>query len=355
MRCKGISSLLAVSVSLLIYPAQNLFAALDNIENDLTKTYNHDSAQVTCTDCHNPHPAASGNHTIETNTVSNALQGVTGVTPSFSASNWGGVSSYSDTAAATYEYEICFKCHSGAIGDPATWSGTSGAGAWTDVGLEFNPNNQSRHPVVSALPAYNTTTGANHNSGLHANQLIGVDRTWSQGSVMYCSDCHASDSSAAGPHGSATKWMLTGTYKNWPYQSAADNGQALPANSSYAYLNSGAAGTTFCQNCHPAVTSSNSNNAHTTGDHVNSSRGRCVNCHIRVPHGGRVSRLISAANPQTDLPARYWPDGNGGPGGSYNQPEMSSFRRKAYRSYSQSGDCEAGCYGGHSSSGDESW
>ncbi len=36
----------------------------------------------------------------------------------------------------------------------------------------------------------------------------------------------------------------------------------------------------------------------------------CVDCHIRVPHGGKVSRLIAADN-TGGMPGRYYPSGNG--------------------------------------------
>jgi hypothetical protein len=33
----------------------------------------------------------------------------------------------------------------------------------------------------------------------------------------------------------------------------------------------------------------------------------CVSCHIRVPHGGKISRLLQTTN----APARYHSNGNG--------------------------------------------
>ena len=102
---------------------------------------------------------------------------------------------------------------------PRLWGG-SGAAAWTDLGLEFNPNNQSYHPVLQALPV--TDPGSNGSSRLAAAQLTGG---WTPGMTMYCSDCHASDTAGSkGPHGSGNKWMLAGTNRAWPYTTMAGNG-----------------------------------------------------------------------------------------------------------------------------------
>jgi hypothetical protein len=239
-------------------------------------------------------------------TMANVLTGVSGVgVTTWNATSWGGVTTYNPsttTAAlitATAEWQICFKCHSGANANYASWGG-SGAAAWTDLGLEFNPNNESYHPVVQALPS----TG---NRQLAAAALTGG---WAPGSVMTCSDCHATDSAASkGPHGSSVKWMLnpttTGTkYYNWPYTSAANNGTStgtfLTGTGSATVPNTGQI---FCLSCHVW---SGGGAAHTNqgGNHSVA----CVSCHIRVPHGGKVLRLLTGAL----APARYYPDGNGG-------------------------------------------
>ena len=294
------------------------------------------SAHVECTDCHNPHAAQTAKHddgiypagTADTtqNDVSGVLQGVYGVSFSSYPTNWSNTTSWvasggaNSFAIASKEYQICFKCHTSANGNTDDWdNAASGPTAWTDLALEFNPANASYHPVIQAV-----------SSSLNATQLVGVDHTWKPGSTMYCSDCHAGDSTAAGPHGSATKWLLTGTYKNWPYTLANKNGTST---GSYAYL--GSAETTFCRNCHVDPGSSNSNNVHTKGEHRSSTKGRCTNCHIRVPHGGKGQRLINANNGGT-LPARYYPDGNGGGFGSAGP--IKKFLRESYHSYSST-DC----------------
>jgi hypothetical protein len=165
----------------------------------------------------------------------------------------------------------------------------------------------------------------------------------------------------AGPHGSAVKWMLAGTGKAWPYLSATNNGTATAdgarGNSAYRVLGNEASGAgvdqLFCMNCHP--------NPNTTGNYHSTAYHRgslgwyvaCVDCHIRVPHGGKLERLICADG--GGLPARYYPDGAGGdkiargtPGGS-----LTKYRYQA-TSYTKP-DCTSGCTNMHNSGFGTSW
>jgi len=265
-----------------------------------TRAYIATNKHISCDDCHNPHEARSGNHTKGNSTLAKVLKGATGVTVTTWGANWAGVTTWGQTAtealpAATAEWQICFKCHSGANSNVTTWGG-SGAAAWTDLALEFNPNNEAYHPVIQALPS----TG---NRRLAAGALTGG---WTPGMVMTCSDCHSTDSAAsAGPHGSTVKWMLnpntTGTkYYNWPYTSAANNGM-----NTGTFVNGTGTSTVptgnFCFSCH---TWSGGGGAHTG---CNSHAISCVGCHIRVPHGGKMVRLLTSPN----APGRYKPNGDG--------------------------------------------
>jgi hypothetical protein len=138
------------------------------------REYLSNNPHVECNDCHNPHTAESGLHASNefhvaagTNEIADSgpLMGALGVEPDpWSISNWGGATDWPDTSSsATKEYEICFKCHS----DYVPWDdGGTGPASWTDVALEFNPSNQSYHPVVQALPA--TDPGVNGSSRLPA-------------------------------------------------------------------------------------------------------------------------------------------------------------------------------------------
>jgi hypothetical protein len=260
-----------------------------------------------------------------------ALAGATGVSVAAWGAGWAGVTTWGQgtTAAlpaATAEWQVCFKCHSSANASVTAWGG-AGAAAWTDLSLELNPNNESYHPVIQALPA----TG---NRRLPAAALTGG---WAPGMTMTCSDCHGTDSAAShGPHGSSVKWMLNPTtgatpYTNWPYTSAASNGTATGT------FVTGAAnpGAVFCLSCHAWA---GAGEAHTRADHWVA----CINCHIRVPHGGKVLRLLTGSN----APARYKPDGNGG-----GTIFMDGASRPASGTLTDTNCTTTACDGGHVAGG----
>lgn len=372
--------------------------APDNINTDIGRTHNHITVaaesghtdgshrqdetlagiaaarHVECTDCHNSHKAIKGNHsagnryqTSSGNLIDNdsgagntsPLYGAAGAAQDYSTatSTWATPAQNTYTlSTATYEYEVCFKCHSGANAkftgvpqSPTTasspWDIGSGASALTDVGLEFNPYNNSFHPVVKAL-----NWASSNSTVLDAGQLAG---SWAPGDTMYCSDCHASDdgiggvSAVAGPHGSSVKWMLAGANKAWPYTTTAGNGtnsgtQFNLGDTPFAGL--------FCLNCHPAPDTTN--NIHSSINHQDAANGQCLFCHIRVPHGGKVSRLVAADNPGTGLPARYYPNGDG-TGTRY----LERYLKAAWTGYAAT-NCRASCHATHASEavvGYESW
>lgn len=211
---------------------------------------------------------------------------------------WNTASSYTP-GTATQEYQICFKCHTPANTSYASWGGTAAA-SWTDLAMEFNPNNASRHPIGTPLAV---------GSQLTAAKLAGG---WTPGQVMNCTDCHATDSTASkGPHGSSVKWMLAGTNKAWPYTAASANGTStgtLVRINTYS-AGVGTANGLFCLNCHTVTASNNFHSVSgiASGQHAASATvAACVSCHIRVPHGGKITRLRLTTN----APTRYRADGN---------------------------------------------
>lgn len=273
---------------------------------DETLAYISANKHIECDDCHNPHAAGATKHTQGTNAVSAVLSSVSGAIPSGTygttgtGTNWSmGTTTYS-LNTATKEYEICFKCHSNANTSLATWNST-----WTNVALEFNPSNQSYHPVVGALPA--TDPGANGSNRLAANQLSGG---WTPGQTMYCSDCHGNDAAspaAQGPHGSARAFILKGPNTYWPTNASGVLYQT--GSSSVAADLTGL----FCLNCHPLRVSAIAratwyNNVHTEHDGPQLGNVACIRCHILVPHGGKMSRLIG--DNDGTMPARYAYQGN---------------------------------------------
>jgi hypothetical protein len=105
---------------------------------------------------------------------------------------------------ASYEYEVCYKCHSG----PAAVSSQPGVVTrqivQKDTRLQFQPNAVSFHPVQIAG---------------RSDDVPSLIPTLTTASMIYCSDCHASDTSPAGggtgpagPHGSSFSPLLAAQY-----------------------------------------------------------------------------------------------------------------------------------------------
>lgn len=298
-----------------------------------------DSRHAECVDCHNPHkakntPARVGTAAWYPTTVDNtsnqtaksgALTGVTGVEPTWPAI-WTVPTTFTTQESSTYEYQICFKCHSyWALrdGDGITTYTTASGVTVTDQAMEFNPNNKSAHPVVVTL---NNQTGSYAPKPLTTAQMSSPWATNVGNQTMYCSDCHGTDNEASGdpkgPHGSSYKYMLKGTGKYWPTKS---DGSTLWTLNTTDTSNTAL----FCKNCHPIYDGSWKNSAHSGM----STRGAyCVNCHMAVPHGSKRSRLIGY---NTDLsPYNY----NG------NSLKVTGFK-KTSGTYAQS-NCSTNC-GGH--------
>lgn len=144
------------------------------------------SRHVECVDCHNPHAAKAGG-----GAPSGPLSGVRGVSIS------GG-----EARPASYEYEICFRCHADSPGKPAPR--ITRQIAQTNTRLEFDPGNPSFHPVA------------------------GPGKSWPQpsliapltsASTIKCSDCHNNNAGPGaggigpnGPHGSTFSPLLEREY-----------------------------------------------------------------------------------------------------------------------------------------------
>lgn len=149
---------------------------------------------VGCADCHEP-------HTIMNTGVASAPQ----IQPKLG--RIGGVNSVgARVLVAQYEYEVCFKCH----GDEATTLVTARSRVVNQPSkrLQFWPTAAfSFHPVE--------LRGNNNN----VPSLLASSSHLTTSSVIYCSDCHSSDSSVAaggagpnGPHGSGCKPLLVAKY-----------------------------------------------------------------------------------------------------------------------------------------------
>ena len=145
-------------------------------------------AHVACADCHNPHVATATPGVPPV--VSGRLRGVPGVTI-------GGTS----IAEASFEYEVCSKCHG--MREPTT-PGLARRSGTRNIRLKIDPNNLSFHPLAAS--------GANPG-------MLGLEPGYSASSLIYCSSCHNNDdwtptgTSPAGPHGSRYEPILVRQYQ----------------------------------------------------------------------------------------------------------------------------------------------
>jgi predicted CXXCH cytochrome family protein len=181
----------------------NVASSDKNIEIQFTKTYKHnvfgydqihdpnESSLVTltkkhveCVDCHNPH-AVNGNP-AEAPGVNGTLSGVKGIDMNGNPIDF-----------IQYEYELCFRCHSE---NPVTSPTTSRQIEQGNTRLEFASTSVSFHPVE--------ITGKN-------SSVPGLVQPLTESSLIYCSDCHASNGSGAptGPHGSIYPQILKYQYE----------------------------------------------------------------------------------------------------------------------------------------------
>lgn len=205
-----------------------------DISADLAKIYRHpvslytgvhDAAEnysgavskhIECVDCHNPHQV--NNSIPSAPLVPGRLQGVPGVdfyTNAFIASS-------------TNEYQICFKCH-GDLSNNVLQSAQPIIRYWTntrDNRVKFNPTNASYHPLMAPL------------NKISDGMLVAP---WAKGMMLYCTDCHGSDSGGArGSHGSIYQHILVSKYET----------SDVPPTSATAYLTDSA----LCFKCHNSST-----------------------------------------------------------------------------------------------------
>jgi len=176
-----------------------------NIGSDLAKMSVHDTNSpvdpldpipdhVTCADCHDSHTMMMGTASAP------AIHPNFGTIDGINASG-------SPVEMAAAEYEVCFKCHS----DQAAISSlvVPRQIVQNNTRLEFAFSAVSSHPVLG--PGRNP-------------DVPSLKPGWSESSVMYCSDCHGSDTSFlagnSGPngvHGSNEEPVLIARYETADY------------------------------------------------------------------------------------------------------------------------------------------
>jgi len=131
---------------------------------------------VTCADCHNPHlvNARPANGPV----VGGMLAGVAGIDRNGTP-----------VKPATFEYELCFKCHAE---HASQIEAVPRVVATTNTRLEFDPTNVAFHPVV----------GVAHNPDV-PSLGTSLEPALQHGDQINCTSCHADDEGGSrGPHGS---------------------------------------------------------------------------------------------------------------------------------------------------------
>jgi hypothetical protein len=252
---------------------------------------------VECVDCHNPHGAKAYAATTAP-TIFNELIGISGVTPAYAGA--GAPTGFTFNKSATYEYEVCFKCHSSFTTLPtylpAGWTGTadqadalrklttggtnSQIADSRDMAQEYNPSNASYHPVMAA--------GTNLNINVATFQT-GFTFT----SIIYCSSCHDNNQKATagygrGPHGSQNLHILdAGTGGNSGFKTT-HNGVNTSS-------------TDFCTKCHKAASYISNNTSSRFGYHLyhvaNKTQEGCYVCHDT--HGSEQLHLFNFSRNQS--------------------------------------------------------
>ena len=334
-----------------------------DIAAQLALTNKHVTAK--CFDCHGDennavssvHQLLPGSQTAGTGVMAQNISKATGRNMTYASNSWGGATASSSlpSGTATAEYQVCFKCHAntGTGTTPAVPGAGTAAASLTNLALEFNPNNKSGHPIVTGLNNYPNSAAP---KALTAAKMKAPWNVNLGTQVMTCSDCHATDSAASkGPHGSSVKWMLAGTNKAWPYTASSANGSGTGTLFRLASYNTGdgTANGLFCLNCH---TVNASNNWHADGElvvsggeHTTNASGpaACASCHIRVPHGGKIARLLVTTN----APARYLTNGSSGTP-IYTQwgPTTGTIKGTTMSNSNFNSSCAE-----HSGSGGEAW
>ena len=160
---------------------------------------------VECVDCHNPH--AVSDEAAAAPFASGSLRGVSGADISGSP-----------VAEATFEYQVCIKCHGGNINFHINPSANRQLDT-SNIRLAINPGNPSYHPVAA--------TG-------QATSVPSLRPEYTESSQIYCTDCHNSDSSVNaggsgpnGPHGSIHEFLLERRYDTTDYTSYSTAAYAL--------------------------------------------------------------------------------------------------------------------------------
>jgi hypothetical protein len=175
---------------------------------------------------------------------------------------------------ATYEYEICFRCHS--TGNTVS-SRTARQIVQNNTRLEFQTGNPSFHPVAGV--GRSTTVPS-------------LLAPWTTSSRVTCTDCHNNN---AGPYSTGTGTTPSGTGVNGPH------GSTYPLLLERQYVtanNTTESATTYalCYKCHSrtSVLADQTGSFRLHNKHIVGERTPCNVCHD--PHGISSTQGTTANN-----------------------------------------------------------
>ncbi len=213
-----------------------------NIAADMNKPSVHDTDSpadppdpipnnVSCANCHEPHSMNTG--TAAAPTIHPNFGSIDGITRSGSP-----------TPQAQFEYEVCLKCH----GDQsALQPQISRKIVQNNTRLEFDPSAVSFHPVMA--------TGRN-------SDMPSLKPGLTSASIIYCTDCHSSNTGAAdGAHGSTFRPLLKANYDTANRVSESTSAYAL------------------CYQCHERTSILNDESFSLHKKHIVKESASCSACH----------------------------------------------------------------------------
>jgi hypothetical protein len=293
----------------------------------------HSQSQVpTTTDCYVCHPGATPGHHESHNTAGVIPNGCDGCH-----------FAYLDDEHLSLGYE-CDVCHASLDGvvQEAIAAGDRDCRTCHPDGhyrrnqqeVEFNPYNGSMHRVNASLPGMRDSfvvDGNTYSWSLPSASSF-LQSGWTYDSIVTCEDCHTY-SGGSGPHGAQMKVNVDPNY------TVAYGDGVLDKNSSVG-MQSGL----LCAKCHDLVSGESwSNEAHKEHDDRGFYEGgRCISCHIAVPHGWARPRMLGS----TTDPAPYTVAANG----------LYRFTLKSYSPGNwDDRDCEAACDDHHDEPVNNPW
>jgi predicted CXXCH cytochrome family protein len=203
------------------FDVKSAFAAAPANDSSTASYFSH--AGLDCSECHNPHDMTDLRPAQSTTgwTASGDISASSGVTASLAPIERSG----GNGASLTYEYELCFKCHSSAASLPTP---DSAHPSWwaLDVAAEFDPSAAAFHPIEAA--------GRNQSAQMAASLAAtapGKKWQFSLDSTLRCASCHADPASLIGAtvpeayapaHASVNRGLLVAPYRDRQLKSASE-------------------------------------------------------------------------------------------------------------------------------------